>query len=99
MLMPLIFRASLPFYYRHVKKFLAGAKNAQQVQRDVLFAKLRRNAQSDFGRDHGFAKIQSLEEFRRQVPVTNYDYYSDYVERVKQGEVTAMFAPAKNLFT
>jgi hypothetical protein len=78
---------------RHVKRFLAGAQDARRIQREVLFSKLRRNADSDFGREHGFSKIDSVQAFRRQIPITNYEYYRPYVERVKQGETRAMFGP------
>ena len=45
------------------------------------------------GRDHGFAGIRDVAEFRRQVPVTDYAYYRPYIERLKQGHVEAMFGP------
>ena len=82
---------------RRITKFLAGADQTRRVQRDLLFSKIRRNAQSSFGQDHGFSKIQSVSDFRRQVPLTEYEYYRDYVERVKQGEVSAMFGPDTKL--
>lgn len=76
---------------RHVSRFLAGAKDARRIQRQVLFSKLRRNAESDFGREHGFSTIESVADFRRRMPITTYDYYRPYIERVKRGEFTAMF--------
>ncbi len=89
----LIYHLARPFYYRRVKRFLAGAARARQTQRDVLLAKLRRNADSEFGRAHGFAEIQNVADFRRRVPVADYEYFREYVERVKRGDVEAMFAP------
>ncbi len=60
-------------------------------------AKVRRHAESEFGRDHGFSCIRSVDDFRRQVPVADYDYYRPYIERVKRGELGAMFAPGTNV--
>ena len=54
-------------------------------------AKLRLNADSEFGREHGFSKIRTVEDFRRQVPIVNYETYRPWVERVKNGEIGALF--------
>jgi len=85
--------AYLWFRSREVDRFVASARRARHVQLDVLLAKLRRHADSAFGRDHGFAEIRSVADFRRRVPVTDYAYYRPYVERLKQGEIGAMFGP------
>ncbi len=74
-----------------VHRFLAGTRHASQVQRDVLLQKIRRHAESQFGREHGFADIRTVADFRRQVPVASYEYYRPYVERVKRGDLNAMF--------
>ena len=86
-------------YYlqRHVRWFRASARRAQQVQRDVLFTKLRREAESDFGRQHKFSLVKSIDDFRRQVPVANYEYYRPYVDRVKRGDIRALFGPTTKL--
>jgi len=81
-----------------LKRFKARARHTQRFQRRLLFEKLRQHAESDLGRDHGFANIRSLEDFRRQVPLTTYDYYAPYIERVKRGELGAMFRPGTKLW-
>ena len=83
--------------HRHVQRFLAGARRCREVQREVLFCKLRRNADSEFGRDHGFPSIRSLEDFRRQTPVATYEYYRPYAEKVKAGKINAMFGPTSQV--
>lgn len=80
-------------YAKHprVRRFRRGAGRARKVQRDVLFDKLLRNADSVFGREHGFSQIKTVRDFRRQVPISTYDNYRPYVKRVRQGEIEAMF--------
>ncbi len=90
-------QAVIWWHYRRVKRFLAQADQAPRIQREALFSKIRRNADSDFGRAHRFGDIRNVDDFRRQVPITDYDYYYDYIERVKQGQVTAMFAPSTKI--
>ncbi len=80
-----------------LRRFLADARKLREIQWNLLQAKLRRNADSDFGRKHGFSKIRSLADFRRQLPITNYDYVADYVERVKRGEIHALFRPGSSI--
>lgn len=93
----LLYRAVVPLFYLRVQRFLRGARRGAEIQRSVLWEKLRRHADSDFGREHGFADLRTIDEFRRRVPVANYEYYRPYVERVQQGEVQAMFAPGTKI--
>jgi hypothetical protein len=78
---------------RELKRFVGAARRSRRIQSEVLLAKLRRNAASAFGRDHGFAEIRTVGDFRRHVPVTRYAYYRDYIERLKRGDLAAMFGP------
>lgn len=39
-----------------------------------------------FGRDHGFSAIRSYEDFKKAVPIRDYEDLKPYVERVKHGE-------------
>ena len=80
-----------------LKRFSANAKRAKEIQHQILFAKIRRHAYSRFGVDHGFSDIRSIEEFRKRVPIANYEYYRPYIEQVKQGQVSAMFGAGTKL--
>jgi hypothetical protein len=39
-----------------------------------------------FGKDHGFDKITTYEDFTRQVPLRTYEQLLPYIERIKAGE-------------
>lgn len=82
---------------RRTQRFLADTPQARDVQREVLFRKLRRNAESAFGREHGFGSIRSVEDFRRQVTIAGYERFRPYIDRVKQGDVGALFGPGAKL--
>lgn len=79
--------------YPLVKRLLTGAENAHSVQQDVLAEKIRIAAESRFGRQHGFASIRSAADFRRQVPITDFEYFRPYVDDVREGRVDALFGP------
>jgi len=87
----------LGYRYCAFKKFLSEARNSRSIQLEALLKKIRRNAASSFGQDHGFSEIRTLADFRRRVPVTNYDYYGPYIDRVKRGEAEAMFGPGTKI--
>lgn len=76
---------------RVLDRFLHQTEQSERVQQRVLFEKIRRNADSAFGRDFGFCHIKSYDDFRKQIPIMTYDDLSPYVERVKRGETRAMF--------
>ena len=47
---------------------------------DVLRSILRNNSDTELGREWSFETIKTIEEYRRRVPITNYDFYSPYIE-------------------
>ena len=52
-----------------------------------VFQSLMAGAKStQFGIDHGFADITTHEEFKKQVPIRDYEVLKPYVERVLHGE-------------
>ena len=80
-----------------VNRLLAGTKRGREVQQQVLLDKIRMTADSDFGRVHGFSKIRTAEDFRRSVPVTDFEYFRPYVEKVQSGNVRALFGAQTKL--
>lgn len=89
--------AFLAYKNARVRRFLKEAPRAREVQREVLLGKLAKCAESDYGREHGFGEIGSVEEFRQRVPISTYEDFRPYIDRVMQGEVTAMFAPGTRI--
>src|SRR5919205_1383442 len=39
-----------------------------------------------FGRQNDFSKIQSLADYKKQVPIQEYDHLKPYIDRMMQGE-------------
>lgn len=82
---------------RDLAAFAEATKDPTGVQRRFLFDVLRREQATAFGRDHRFADIRTVADFRRQIPITRYEYFEPYIERVKNGDVEAMFHRQKVL--
>lgn len=52
----------------------------------MLFNILRINSRSEFGNKFGFKDINSVEDFKMKVPLTQYVDYEEYIERMAKGE-------------
>jgi hypothetical protein len=83
--------AVIPHYRRKLRRFEASLPKAHEIQRHALFEKIRRCQESRFGRDHGFAGIQTLADYRRQVPILRYEDLAPYIEDVSRGQIDALF--------
>lgn len=61
-------------------------KYPADVQRETLESLLSLASDTEFGTKHNFADIKSFDEFRKQVPLQQYDDIKPYVERLRNGE-------------
>ena len=92
--------AGLPIALRArklAKTFHEQTAKADEVQRDLLLRRIARNADSAFGRDHHFGTIRTAADFRRQVPIRGYDGHEPYIERVRNGDTSALFGPGTDV--
>jgi hypothetical protein len=86
--------AALPVR-RRLNKFEAATHSPREVQEAVLRDILAVQAQTGYGRDHGFATIRTVEDFRHQVPVAGYEGLEPYIQRVIRGETEALLSDPK----
>lgn len=66
---------------RHWRPFLRQTSDPTAVQREVLASILRRNRDTTFGREHGFAAIASPADFAAAVAICDYEQLRPYLER------------------
>lgn len=78
-------------------KFRRMLDGARKQQRDWLLNRVRLGRETQFGRDHGFGEISTLEEFRRRVPPLRYDDFAPYITAVAAGEPQALIPPGEKL--
>ncbi len=82
---------------RQLNQFMRAARNAVRAQERTLLTKIARNADSDYGRKHGFSRIRRYQDFIARVPVQTYEDLSPYLERVMAGESSALFGPGQRI--
>ncbi len=57
-------------------------KNPMKAQRKTLQKIINKNKNCEYGKKYDFADIHSIEDFRAKVPLTKYEDYEPYVERM-----------------
>lgn len=77
---------------RSLKDIEASAKDADTVQTKFLLDWLHDNRDTEYGKRYGFAQIDSVRKYQNQVPLTNYEDYSHYIDRVIDGEKNILTA-------
>ena len=86
--LPLIHRAQ-----RLYDDFIDKTKQCPEVQERMLLEQIKRNSVSQFGRDFGFSEIKSYDDYRRRVPIGQYDDFEPYIAQVREGKTEALFGP------
>ncbi len=75
-----------PFAKQAARKFYEQSTNAVKVQRKVFKMLIAQASKTTFGKDHNFENIKTYEDFKKQVPVRDYEALKPYVEKVVAGE-------------
>ncbi|MFD4376440.1 GH3 auxin-responsive promoter family protein [Streptomyces sp. NPDC058486] len=68
------------------------------AQERVLADLLEFNAETAFGREHGFGGLRTVDDFRRAVPVGDYASHAALIERTAAGERGLLTADAPELY-
>jgi hypothetical protein len=82
---------------RKFAAFEAACQDPRRTQEELLRRIVEFHRGTDFGKDHGFAGIRTVEDFRRQVPVAPYERLEPYIRRVMRGETNALLADPRVL--
>lgn len=77
----------------------AAARNPKQAQQQCLQHLLTRHQHTDFGRAHNFAQIQTSTDYKRAVPIRDYEEFRPYVQRMMQGETNVLVSDPVTMFT
>jgi hypothetical protein len=77
--------AILPAAQREAATFIAAVGQPRATQLAMLERILAENSASEFGRQHGFASIKNIAEFRRRVPVASYEAFRPAIDRMANG--------------
>src|SRR5579871_2281695 len=80
---------------RRIRAFNAACADPRQMQEELLRSILALQTDTGFGRDHHFAEVRTVADFRRNVPVAPYEYVQPYIEKVQRGDLRALLTDDK----
>lgn len=73
-------------------------KNDPISTQEKIFLKLISKAKdTSFGKDHHFESIKTYDDFKKQVPVSDYEELKTYIDRVVRGEADVLW-PGKPIY-
>ena len=55
-------------------------------QQDIFKSLIKTARNTVFGKDHGFDNISSYDDFRKMVPIRDYEEIKPYIEKIKEGK-------------
>ena len=86
-------KAKLAKFYakRQAKKVQYWTNNAVHVQNRTMKQLVSKASKTQYGKDHNFSSIKTYEEFKKNVPVHDYEGIKHYVEMVVAGEPNVLW--------
>ena len=80
---------------KKVKKWVDQPVKTQKKTFQYLISQAKNTA---FGKDHQFDQINSYSDFKKKVPIRDYEALKDYVERIKNGEKDILWKGSPSYF-
>ncbi len=72
--------------YKKEYKLFSQACNIEKIQAGYLADILNRNASAEYGKKHSFADIRDYNDFAKNVPLTTYNDYKPYIDKICDGK-------------
>ncbi len=83
---------------RHVKETKNFKQNAVEDQEKLLLYLVKTAEKTLFGREHHFEDIKSIEDFQKQVKISDYEDLKFYIEKVKKGQRNILWTATPEYF-
>lgn len=79
------------------KQKLKSAIQAESTQHEVFESLIRHARDTRFGKDHGFDRILNYEDFKRNVPIRDYEGFRNYIDQIISGQHDVLW-PGKPIY-
>ena len=83
---------------KHVKETEIYKENAVEDQEKLLLSLVKTAEKTLFGREHRFENIQNVQDFQKQVNISDYEELKPYIERVKKGQRNILWTDTPEYF-
>jgi len=72
--------------HKIANKYNKITNNPREEQQALLLRLLDNAKDSELGKKYDFASIKDVKEFKNRFPLTDYDFYSEYIDKLVAGE-------------
>ncbi|PIE50482.1 MAG: hypothetical protein CSA38_03040 [Flavobacteriales bacterium] len=83
---------------KETAKSYQEAENAIENQEQLLLSMVKKTEKTLFGLTHQFDTINSIEDFQKQVPITDYEGLRPYIEKMKRGQRNILWTDTPEYF-
>lgn len=83
---------------REAKALEDASLDPAAAQLEKLMEIISANAQTVYGKEHGFGSIKSAADFQNAVPINEYDTLQPYITRVSEGEQNVLTSEMPFMF-
>ncbi len=63
-----------------------NCRHAGEFSENLLMKIVRDNENTEYGREHHFSEIRSVEDYKKKIPFTTYDSYAEQIGRMTRGQ-------------
>ncbi|MBA4139470.1 MAG: GH3 auxin-responsive promoter family protein [Segetibacter sp.] len=71
------------YIYNQIKK---GTETAITDQENILKSLLKTGTNTEFGKEHGFENIKTYDDYKKAVPIKDYEQLKPYIQKIKEGK-------------
>ena len=82
---------SLVFAKYIFDKNQAWKKNPLDFQKKIMFDLVRKAKKTKFGIDHSFSNIKNYSDFKKHVPIRDYEGFKEYIDLIKSNEKNVLW--------
>ena len=76
------------YIYKQIQK---GKLTSVEDQEAIFKSLLKVGRHTEFGKEHGFERVNSYEEFKKAVPIRDYEQLKPWIERIKEGRQNVLW--------
>ena len=91
-------KIALVWAKKHVKQTETFKQNAVEDQEKLLISLVKTAEKTLFGREHQFENIKTVQDFRKNVGIADYEDLKPYIEKVKKGQRNILWTETPEYF-
>lgn len=74
------------YFLKTRKEFLSSLEKIRETQSNILKDIIDSNSTCEYGKKHNFSNIKTIDDFQKNVPISTYENYIPYIEKIKIGK-------------